>query len=194
MPPETNFSLLNNWQLELSLLLRSMAGSLLIVLVVVLGYKALYRALATLQTRGRVPLRIVDTLQRILRGLAVVLAILLILQQFGVLANAWTTISAVLAVIGVGFIAMWSVLSNSFCALILIIMRPFDVGDTIELTGDNVSGKVINFNLLFTTLRDEDGSLVQIPNNLFFQKSFRRRIGESTIGLDEQMEKETPSG
>jgi small-conductance mechanosensitive channel len=51
---------------------------------------------------------------------------------------------------------------------------------------------VIDFNLIFTTLRDDDGSLLQVPNNTFFQKPIRRFVGTETRTLDQQVDREQP--
>ena len=120
------------------------------------------------------------------------MAILLVLQAFGVMPNVWASVTAVLAMVAVGFVAVWSVLSNAFCSVVLMIVRPFNVGDSIEIPGDTWRGKVIDFNMIFTTLRDDDGSLLQVPNNLFFQKPIRRIIGSNTISLDQQADREHP--
>jgi small-conductance mechanosensitive channel len=87
-------------------------------------------------------------------------------------------------------VAVWSVVSNVLCSLLLLIIRPFQVGDTIELPTQSIKGKVINFTLMFTTLRGDEGELVQIPNNLFFQMPLKRRIGTSTIDLSEQLHRQ----
>lgn len=70
------------------------------------------------------------------------------LQQFGVMENAWATLTAFLAMVAIGFVAVWSVLSNSFCSVVLMMSRPFDVGDTVEVSGQALRGKVIDFNLI----------------------------------------------
>ena len=100
--------------------------------------------------------------------------------------------TAAFAIIGIGFVAVWSVLSNAFCSIVLMLSRPFNVGDWIEFPADNVRGKVVDFNLVFTTLRDDDGSFVQIPNNLFFQKVLRRHVGSETRTLDQQADRAQP--
>jgi small-conductance mechanosensitive channel len=104
----------------------------------------------------------------------------------------WASLTAVLALVAVGFVAVWSVLSNAFCSVMLMVSRPFNVGDTIEIPGEGWGGKVIDFNLIFTTLRDEQGVMLQVPNNLFFQKPIRRVIGVNTIPLDQQADRAQP--
>jgi small-conductance mechanosensitive channel len=98
------------------------------------------------------------------------------------------------AMIAIGFVAVWSVLSNILCTLMLLIFRPFRVGDEVEIVDPamtaGLSGVVRNINLMFTTLRtSNDGEVIdtQIPNNLFFQKLVRKKIGENTFSLEKQI-------
>ena len=118
-----------------------------------------------------------------------VTCIVLLLQVWGVLENAWAVFTAVFAMVAIGFVAIWSVLSNSLCALFLLVTKPFRVGDKIQIVGDAFSGKVVDFNLLFTTLREEgsEGASIQIPNNIFFQRMIRRIHGEAKIELEGQL-------
>jgi small-conductance mechanosensitive channel len=107
------------------------------------------------------------------------------------LSNLWTMIGGVAALIAVGFVAVWSVLSNLSCTVLILFFRPFEVGDEIEFTDPaGLKGKVVNLNFAYTTLRGDDGRLVQIPNNLFFQRIVKRRLaqrGDTTLA--EQLHK-----
>lgn len=175
-------------------LLQRGAGALVVLILAVIVYKLLVRSLSLLRQRNALPSHTFELLRRILRWIFVPLAMLLVLQQFGVLENVWAALTTVLAMVAIGFVAVWSVLSNTFCSLVLMISRPFSVGDTIDIPSDHLKGKVIDFNLMFTTLRDDQGDLIQIPNNTFFQKPIRRRVGTATISLDEQVERQEPAG
>jgi hypothetical protein len=133
-----------------------------------------------------------DILAGILNKIGVFLVLiggaLLILAELGIeIAPLWTLISAVLAMIAIGFVAVWSVVSNTLCALMLLVCQPFKVGSTVELVGAGVRGKVVNFNLIYTTLRDEQGDLIEVPNNAFFQQPIRHREKGTCTGLKEQL-------
>jgi small-conductance mechanosensitive channel len=54
-----------------------------------------------------------------------------------------------------------------------VLWRPFHVGQIVEMLPENLKGRVIERNLLFTTLYEESASVLRIPNNLFFQRIFR---------------------
>ena len=64
-------------------------------------------------------------------------------------------------------------ISNFTASFFLVLWRPFHFGQTVEMLPENLKGRVIDRNLMFTTLSEESGSVIQIPNNLFFQKIFR---------------------
>jgi small-conductance mechanosensitive channel len=87
----------------------------------------------------------------------------------------FAVLGGLLALIGVGFVAVWSTLSNVLCTFLLLTVRPFRVGDELELVPDPLRGRVVDLNLFFTTLEAEDGRLIQLPNNFFFQRAVMRR-------------------
>ena len=76
-------------------------------------------------------------------------------------------IGPVLAIIGAaGFViafALQNSLSNFASGILMLIYRPFDIGDVINVAG--VLGKVESMNLLSTQLRTPDNQLVVVPNN-----------------------------
>jgi small-conductance mechanosensitive channel len=82
--------------------------------------------------------------------------------------------------------AAWSVLSNLFCALLIVIVGPFRLGDYIEVLDTaekpGAKGRVIDINMLYTTLQDAHApegapNLLQIPNSLIFQRVVKRWKG-----------------
>lgn len=127
-------------------------------------------------------------LKKILKSILYLVTAILILTVFGVnLGGLWAILSTVLAMVAIGFVAVWSLLSNVSSTVIILLFRPFAIGDEIEFAGEAVKGRVVDLNFLYTTLREPDGTLIQIPNNLFFQKSVKRRRSTCAITLAEQL-------
>ncbi|MES2819092.1 MAG: mechanosensitive ion channel family protein [Pseudomonadota bacterium] len=160
-----------------------------VLLILLLGYLAqrlVSRSLSRLGERYGLPAQLLIPLRGGLRWLIMGSALLLVLERLGVSAMVlWTAFSGFVAVAAVAFFALWSVLSNLFCAVLIFTVGPFQIGDVVELvdTTDKpgVKGRVIAINLLYTTLLEqhEGGSetTIQVPNNLFFQRSVRRWRG-----------------
>jgi small-conductance mechanosensitive channel len=126
----------------------------------------------------------------LIRWLIIASALLLVLERMGVSATVlWTAFTGFATVGAVAFFAAWSVLSNLFCALLIFTVRPYRIGDYIEVLDTaekpGAKGRVVDINLLYTTLEDHGaahtaghgGAWLQIPNALIFQRVVRRFNG-----------------
>lgn len=106
---------------------------------------------------------------KLLRDFLVMAArrIVLFVGLFVGLSALEINIGPVLAIIGAaGFViafALQNSLSNFASGILMLIYRPFDVGDTIKVS--SVLGKVESMNLLSTQMRTPDNQLVIVPNN-----------------------------
>lgn len=157
---------------------------LLIILLAWVAQRILTRAISRLGARySLLPPEVLQPLRGLVRWLIMGSALLMVLERLGVSATVlWTALTGFTAVAAVAFFAIWSVLSNMFCALLIFTMGPFRIGDTVEVIDSadkpGVKGRVIAINLFYTTLHDltEDasGAVLQVPNSLFFQRSVRR--------------------
>ncbi len=89
------------------------------------------------------------------------------------MSGVWTLLVSVATIIGVGFLATWTLISNFTASFFIAVWRPFHLGQVVEILPERLKGRIIDHNLMFTTLREESGSVIEIPNNLFFQRTFR---------------------
>jgi small-conductance mechanosensitive channel len=174
-----------------------------IVLIGVVANAIIRRTLKKLSERQI----LVEPLHVMLRGITwwtiVIVVILMILQQAGVrVVGLWAGLLTVAGMVTIGFIAVWSVLSNILCAVLLIVFAPFRIGDDIEIIeatgGKGLRGKVVNLNILYTSIEEvtEEGThegVTYVPNNIFFQKTIRQWQGTHTTPLDANLFKESSS-
>ena len=109
------------------------------------------------------------TFSSLLSGFLVISArrLVLFIGLFVGLSALEVNVGPVLAVIGAaGFViafALQNSLSNFASGILMLIYRPFDTGDVINVAG--TLGKVESMNLLSTQLRTPDNQLVIVPNN-----------------------------
>ena len=152
----------------------------------------LKRAFEFAARRANLPTLAFRPLRLLIRYAVLVVAVSLVLKRFGYdVDTLLAVLGTVLGLVAIGFVAVWSVLSNFLCTFVLIIFKPFCVGDELEIPADSVGGTVVDLTLIFTTLRNEEGELIQVPNNMFFQKIFKRRVGRKAIDLGDQLRQET---
>ncbi|HEY0682478.1 MAG TPA: mechanosensitive ion channel family protein [Steroidobacter sp.] len=130
------------------------------------------------------PPDVLAVVRRISGFLIYAAAILLVLERLGVSAAVlWTAFTGFAAVAAVAFFAVWSVLSNIFCSVLIFTTRPFRLYEHIEVLENGekpgLKGRVVDINLIYTTLEEDSAegqpaNTLQIPNSLFFQRAVRR--------------------
>ena len=165
-------------------------GILLILIVAWLLRLLTRRLLSRLGRHYTLPAQIEMAIRRLSNFVIGTVALVAILQTLNVEASVlWTAFTGFAAVGAVAFFAAWSVLSNIFCTFLVFTTRPFRLGDQVELLENGekpgLKGVVTDINLIYTTLHEVggpvEGTLMQIPNSLFFQRGLRRwRGGDAT--------------
>jgi len=95
------------------------------------------------------------------RNLVIIIGVLLAISQLGI------SLGPLLAGLGIaGFIigfALQDTLSNFASGIMILLYRPFDVGDVVDAGG--VSGKVSHMSLVNTTFMTFDNQSLVVPNN-----------------------------
>ena len=109
-----------------------------------------------------------QTLRPLLASLArygvLVITVVAVLNQFGV---ETTSIIAVLGAAGLAVgLALQGTLSNVAAGLMILILRPFRVGDYIDAGG--VAGTVVELGLFITELTTPDNRYISVPNSAVF--------------------------
>jgi small-conductance mechanosensitive channel len=157
------------------------------IIIPILG-RFLRRRLIYLQRRLNVTDEANFIINRVITVVLWTLTFFIALNVWGIgLGGVWAVLVSAITIVGVGFIATWAMISNFTASFFLVVWRPFHVGQTVEIFPENLKGRVVDRNLMFTTLSEESGNKLQIPNNLFFQKVFRVSgdIPVSTANLQE---------
>jgi small-conductance mechanosensitive channel len=185
---------MNYWtELEWERFLGDAVASVFIIGGGLLFWLVVCRALRALESKSRVSQALLLPVKLVARYLVILIVVLLCLTSYGIpIGSFWTLVSAVLGLVAIGFVAVWSVLSNISATFLILLAKPFKIGDYVALVGDEVMGRVIDINFLFTTLRMKSGDTYRVPNNQFFQKCLLRPVDaerfEAKRGGEEQSE------
>lgn len=86
-----------------------------------------------------------------------------------------TFIGTALTIVGVGFFAQWSLLSNITSGLILFFSHPLKIGDYIAIVDKDfpLQGQIEDITLFFIYVRDHEDRVFSISNTIMIQKTFR---------------------
>jgi small-conductance mechanosensitive channel len=122
---------------------------------------------------------------KVSRAFVLLFAILAVISIWGVnVRNIWVFVTSVVGIIAIGFFAVWSLLSNIVAGFFLFVADPFKLDDEIVILPEGLQGTVIDLKLMFVVLRDGNGDILHVPNNLLFQRVVKKigREGDSAEG------------
>ena len=153
------------------------------ILILIIGFKIINKVLKkirkVLDGKNADP-TIVRFLDTLLNASIKTLLIMIVVQQF--FGISLTGLTAVVASAGVALsLALKGSLSNFAGGFVILLMRPFKVGDFVDVVG--YSGTVEKISLFYTFLNTIDNKQVLIPNGLITDSSIvnysskpRRRV------------------
>jgi len=159
---------------------------ILLFLLIVFGFNKLAGFVQKLIERGleKSHLKLSQLLRRMavsmVKNIIVVLGVLIALSQVGI------SLGPLLAGLGVvGFIvgfALQDSLSNFAAGMLILIYRPFDVGDLIE--AGEIFGKVSHMSLVNTTILTLDNQTIVVPNNKIWGDVIKNVTAQSMRRID----------
>jgi len=114
------------------------------------------------------------------RNVIVFIGALIAIQQLGI---SLAPLLAGLGIIGfiIGF-ALQDSLSNFASGIMILLYRPFDVGDLVDAGG--VSGRVSHMSLVNTTFNTLDNQKLIVPNNIIWQSVITNVTAQRTRRID----------
>ena len=135
----------------------------LAIVVLIVGYfviKFLCRAAARAFDRTNLDATVKQIGQKAVRILLYVILIIAIIEILGV---DMTSVIAILASCGLALgLALQGALGNFAGGLMILIFRPFKIGDYIESTG--AEGTVRDLSIFYTTIETLDNKRILVPN------------------------------
>jgi small-conductance mechanosensitive channel len=165
---------LAHYNIELSTMLATFALVVAAAVLIFLVNRLLKKWLQPAEARLGLRAEDITTIVRVVTAILWFIALLAAFDLWGIgFGGFWTVLVSAATIIGAAFVATWAMVSNVTADLFITIWHPFRLGDTVELLPEKLKGRAIDRNLMFTSLLEEDGSVLQVPNNLFFQKIFR---------------------
>lgn len=157
---------------------------LLAILILIIGFWVAGRISGAIRGLGEKYAKLDDTLFRFLGSIAryVVLAFVFIavLNRFGVQT---TSIVALLGAAGLAVgLALQGALSNVSAGVLLLIFRPYKVGDFVDAAGK--FGKVTEIDLFTTVMQTFDNQQIIIPNGQIWGEQIVNHSHFEVRGVD----------
>ncbi len=168
--------------------------SILAIIIGYIIYFILKREILRLSKRNKLELTTANNITKVIKYLIGLIIITAILIQF---AESLGFITALFTLVGgtiIGFAAM-NTLGNMIAGIIIMVSRPFAVGDRILYAGKIAD--ITEIKLIYTSMVDLDNLKISVPNQMLISKeifnfgknNIIRRHVAITPGFDEDREK-----
>jgi len=156
-----------NWEAVQNLSLTLLPPALTVILILIVAYfVSVWASRATEKSlaKARVEAPLAKFFGKLVKTIILVIAVVMCLSRFGV--NT-ASLAAVLAAAGFAVgLAFQGTLSNFSSGVMLLIFRPFKVGDVVTVAG--LTAKVFEIDLFTTTLDTPDNRRMMVPNSSIF--------------------------
>jgi len=154
------------------------------ILILILGWSVANWAAKRVRKSGekseKVDNTLVPILAQIIRVLIIIITILAVLNQFGV---ETTSIVALLGAAGLAVgLALQGSLSNIAAGVMILALRPFKIGDAVEIGG--TVGVVDEIGLFVTELHSFDNVGITMPNSMVWGNEIQNYSRHDTRRVD----------
>jgi len=160
-----------------------LVGALIIIIIGVIASKYIQKLVLRVLINHKVDETLSGFVASFIRFLVVTMMAILALGKLGISIAPF--IAALGAISLTAGLALQGSVSNFASGIVLILTKPFKIGDTITI--NDVYGEVEEIKLSYTALINEDGEQITIPNKYMIGdvlvNSFSYRIVEGSVGI-----------
>ncbi len=159
-------------------------GKLIFAIVVLIIGLLVIKGLTKLAGKALDKTKLDDPVKVILKKLVkILLYVVLIISVIEILGVSMSSVIAVLASCGLAVgLAMQGALSNLAGGLMILIFKPFKIGDYIESTG--AEGVVRDISIFYTTVMTTDNKKISVPNGDLMNANVTNYSAEETRRID----------
>jgi small conductance mechanosensitive channel len=158
-------------------------GAVIVFIIGIIASKYIYKIVLRLLLKNKVDETLSGFVANFIRFLVVIMMGIMALGKLGISIAPF--IAALGAISLTAGLALQGSVSNFAAGIILVITKPFKIGDTITI--HDVYGEVEEIKLSYTVLVNEDGEQITIPNKYMIGdvlvNSFSYRIVEGSVGI-----------
>jgi small-conductance mechanosensitive channel len=173
--------LLANWQ--------SLAISVISAVVVYVAYRLLSKEITKLEKRNKLEENVAFSLRRAFKWFFVLIAIGIVIAQFGFDVGLIAGFMALAGGTIIGFASM-NTIGNAIAGIIVMVSKPFKIGDRIFF--NKQFADVVAIDLIYTRMKTLDNVMISVPNQQLLtteidnygKKSAVRRSCSVTIGYE----------
>jgi len=165
-------------------MLLSWGGKLVAAALIVIAGRWVAKAVISWIRKAVSKAKVDSTLVQFLSSIAyVALMVVVVVSALGVLGIPTTSFLAVIGAAGLAVgLALRDSLSNFAAGVMLVLFRPFKVGDFVDTAG--ISGSVKSISIFNTVLKTPDNRVITVPNGLIYADTITNYSAEEKRRID----------
>lgn len=170
---ETSIDLLTQWGFKV-------LGAIVLLIVGRMVAGVIRKAIRRAMKKADADPTLIPFVSSLVYYLAMAVVFIAVLGIFGIQT---TSLVAMLGAAGLAVgLALQGTLSHFASGVMLLIFRPFGVGDLVEVAG--TTGKVEKIGIFTTTLKSVDNIMITVPNSQVYGNTIRNMNGYETRRVD----------
>lgn len=151
--------------------------SIVLVFVLIIISKIIQRIIGKAGVRFSYHKSRVKMVKKVVNLVLYMILVVVLFLVWGIApSQLMTYVASLLTVVGIAFLAQWSVLSNITSTLIIFFNHQVSIGDSIVILDKdyNIEGKVSDIGIFFIVIKVNDNEYVSLPSNVFMQKMIKK--------------------
>jgi len=149
----------------------------IVLILVLISLKILQRVIDRFGKKYSYHKTRIKIVRKIILFIALTLLTVIIAFIWGIKASQLATyIASLFTVLGIAFVAQWSLLSNITATLIIFFNHQVNIGDTIQILDKEflIEGEISDVGIFFTVIKTKEGEYISLPSNVFIQKMVKK--------------------
>ncbi len=151
--------------------------SIAFIIIAIIALKILQQLIEKAGKRFSYAKARVKILKKVVSTIFYITSIIILALIWGIAPTQLATyVGSLLTVLGIAFLAQWSILSNITATMILFFNHRIKIGDSIEILDKefHITGKISNIGIFFVIIKVAPGEYVSLPSNSFMQKMVKK--------------------
>ncbi len=151
--------------------------TIVVFLVTFISFKITQRIIDKFGSKYKYHKSRIKIVRKIILAIAMVILAVITAFIWGINASKLATyIASLFTVLGIAFVAQWSLLSNITATIIIFFNHQVHIGDTIQILDKEfqIEGEISDVGIFFTIIKTNEGEYISLPSNVFIQKMVKK--------------------
>lgn len=151
--------------------------SLVAIIILIIASKILQRIVDKAGVKYSYHKTRIKIVKKMLKLVLFIVFVGIVLLVWGIAPSQLAaSIASLFTIVGIAFLAQWSIISNVTSTLIIFFNHQVNIGDTVVILDKDfqVEGEISDIGIFFIIIKVKENEYVSLPSNVFMQKMVKK--------------------